>query len=291
MAAGPGKAEATASEYLGAPPHGHAYNIFILVLTVISLVVMVLLLLPLNDATITLLVVYDNVICAVFLVDFAMNLSRAKSKRHYFIDQRGWLDLVGSIPALPDPRAARFASLFRLARLSRMARILRLLRGRERRQLVDDVLRHRSQYAAFLTVLIAGVVLLTSTLVVVNAEGRSEEASIRSGGDALWWSLVTITTVGYGDFFPVTTVGRIAAAFVMIMGIGVIGALASILASVLVGDSSAAEEPGPAASPDVQGELAALTGEVAALRALVEQLDRRLAGAARADDVEDRAPG
>ena len=62
---------------------------FILVLTVLSLVVMVALLLPFNDATIKLLTVYDNVICVVFLLDFAMRLTRSDPKRAYLVDRRG----------------------------------------------------------------------------------------------------------------------------------------------------------------------------------------------------------
>ena len=83
-----------------APKKSNAYEMFILVLTILSLVVMVALLLPLNDATIRLLTVYDNMICVVFLGDFAMNMARSSPKRNYFIGRRGWLDLLGSIPAL-----------------------------------------------------------------------------------------------------------------------------------------------------------------------------------------------
>ena len=109
-----------------APKKSNAYEMFILVLTILSLVVMVALLLPLNDATIRLLTVYDNMICVVFLADFAMNLARSSPKRNYFIGRRGWLDLIGSIPALGF---FKFTALLRLARLSRLARITRLLRG------------------------------------------------------------------------------------------------------------------------------------------------------------------
>ena len=114
----------------------NAYDMFILVITVLSLVIMVLLLLPLSDATIKLLTVYDNVICVVFLGDFFWNLSRAKPKREYFLGRRGWLDLLGSIPSLG---VFRFTALLRLARLSRLARITRLLRGQKKAALIKDV--------------------------------------------------------------------------------------------------------------------------------------------------------
>ena len=113
-----------------------------------------------------------------------------------------------------------------------------------------DVLRNRSQYATFITILLAGMVLSTASILILHQESRSPGANITTGGDALWWGIVTITTVGYGDFYPVTTLGRITAVFVMFAGIGIIGALASILASVLVAPTAADEtapEPSTAA--------------------------------------------
>lgn len=228
--------------------HGNAYNIFILVLTVYSLVIMVLLLLPINSATLDLLTFYDNLICVIFLADFFLNLKQAPSKREYLLGERGWLDLLGSLPSLGILRAT---AVLRLFRLSRFARITRLLRGQNKKQLVDDVVKHRAQYAVFITILLTFVVLVTASLVVLNAESRSDTANIKTGWDAFWWAFVTITTVGYGDRFPVTAIGRIGAMFVMVMGIGIIGALASIMASILVGSGSdqgsdaAVEEPYP----------------------------------------------
>jgi voltage-gated potassium channel len=207
---------------------------------------------------------YDNAICIVFLVDFFMNLARAHPKREYLLGRRGWLDLLGSIPSFG---AFRFSGLFRLARLSRLARIMRLLRGKKKAELVKDVVEHRGQYAAFITLLSAVIVLVVTSVMVLQFEARSADANITSGGDALWWSLVTITTVGYGDFFPVTAAGRITAFFVMIAGVGIIGALASILASILVpgpdADEGAVE---PASDPALRQELAAIKAELAALR-------------------------
>jgi voltage-gated potassium channel len=251
-----------------APQRSNAYELFILVLTVLSLAIMVLLVLPLSDATIALLTVYDNVICVVFLLDFFLNLRRAATKREYFIGQRGWLDLLGSVPSLGF---FRFTALLRLARLSRLARIGRLLRGKKKAELVQDVIQHRGQYAAFISIVAALIVLVVCSVLVLQFETRSADANITTGADALWWAVVTITTVGYGDRFPVTGAGRITGFLVMLAGIGIIGALASILASILVPPPETEEEADErvVAAGALQQELVDIKLELAALRRTV----------------------
>ncbi len=260
--------------------HGNSYNIFILVLTIFSLAIMVVLLLPLDQDTRDLVNLYDNIICVIFLADFAFNLAGAKPKRAYFVGQRGWLDLLGSIPSIG---VFQLGALLRLARLSRLARITRLLRGQAGKDLVLDVLHNRGQYATFITILLAGMVLSVASVMVLQFESKDPNANILTGGDAIWWGIVTITTVGYGDFYPVTELGRLTAVFVMVAGIGIIGALASILASLLVSPSDTAkpepetgtapaDEPAPAAldpasTAAIAEELAGLRAEIADLRA------------------------
>jgi voltage-gated potassium channel len=253
-----------------APERSNAYSIFMLVLTIMSLAIMVLLLLPLDAATIQVLTVYDNIVCVIFLADFALSLRRAPSKRYYFVNQRGWLDLIGSIPSFG---AFKFTALLRLARLSRLARIARMLQGESRKRLVEDVLTNRGQYAAFITILAAFMVLVTSSVLVLQFESKSIDSNIKDGGDALWWAIVTITTVGYGDRFPVTGLGRATGVAVMFAGVGIIGALASILASILVPQP---KEPDPAESVSamtaaLEAELAGIREELAALRQSVDR--------------------
>ena len=129
--------------------------------------------------------------------------------------------------------------------------------------------------------------LSVASILVLEFESRSPDANIQTGGDAIWWGIVTITTVGYGDFYPVTLLGRLTGIFVMFAGIGIIGALASILASLLVSPSTPdrargarrrrgrASRPAPAAAAPADApatsaiveELAGLRAEIAALRA------------------------
>jgi voltage-gated potassium channel len=232
-----------------------------------------------------LLTIYDNVICVIFLFDFGMRISRAPSARHYFLREGGWLDLIGSIPSLG---VFRFSGLLRLARLSRLARVTRLLRGQKRQEIINDVLAHRGLYAGFVTIMAAAVVLVVASIVVLAFESGKENANIASGGDALWWAVVTMTTVGYGDRFPVSTGGRITGLFVMFGGVGIIGALASILASFLVSPSEPETEPepyehqtpapevtaadvAPATSPAIEDELRAIRAELEALRTTLDR--------------------
>jgi voltage-gated potassium channel len=270
---------ATTAEPVTTPQRSNAYEIFILVLTVQSLIVMGLVVLPLDAATHQALTFFDNVICVIFLGDFALNLAQSSPKGDYFITRRGWLDLLGSVPAFG---VFRFTALFRLARLSRLARITRLLRGQNQGELVRDVVENRGQYALFITFLAAFLVLTFSSVLILQFESRSPDANITTGGDALWWAFVTITTVGYGDYYPVTTLGRTTAVFVMFAGVGIIGSLASILASILVPDSDGSTgepeiSPVPASDASVlaasetrlEAELAQIRTELASMRELL----------------------
>ena len=126
------------------------------------------------------------------------------------------------------------------------------------------------------------IVLTVASVLVLQFESKSPDANIHTGWDSFWYSVVTITTVGYGDRYPVTVAGRITAMFIMFMGVGIIGALASILSSILVGAPSAAateessgggssEIPVEMLAPATKQDVADLRNELAAVRKLLDR--------------------
>ncbi len=175
------------------------------------------------------------------------------------------MDLLGSFPSLGF---FKYTALLRLARISRLARIGRLLRGESRRELVNDVIRNRGQYATFVTIMAALIVLTVASVLVLQVESKTPDANITTGGDAVWWAVVTITTVGYGDQYPVTAAGRAIGVLVMFAGVGIIGALASIFASLLIPSPETTEntERTDQISTALHDDLEQIRSELAALR-------------------------
>ena len=256
----------------------NSYTIVVLILTLFSLAIMgVEFLLPQGTATWQLVNVLNNLTCVFFLIDFALHMIAQPVKRDYFVGQQGYFDLLGSIPSFG---ISQFGGLLRLFRLSRLFRLRRFLNPANRQLLKNEILENRGSYAALLTVLLAMLVICTASIAVLYFESKSPAANITTGGDSVWWSVVTITTVGYGDHYPVTTGGRTTAVFVMFAGVGIIGALASILASLLIPPAKKAEEPAEPQPGEntpamlgsaIEQELVAVKTELAALRQLLEK--------------------
>ena len=209
----------------------------------------------------------------VFLLDYVVHARRLV---RYGRTRLGRFDLfvvVATAPwfLLPGAGAGSFVVLLRLARLARL-----LMVSRGSRRLLDRLGR---------VAIVAGGVVVIASLVAYYAEHPTnpEYATV---GDALWWGIVTLTTVGYGDIVPKTAVGRWAGVTIMLTGIAVLGLLAGSLASFFRLDTRGNGEPagaggkpaepaGPATSV-TDAALHALASEVVALRYQVEALAERL---------------
>jgi voltage-gated potassium channel len=139
-------------------------------------------------------------------------------------------------------------------------------------------------------------IVAVGSLVAYHAE-HPANPGFATVGDALWWGIVTLTTVGYGDIVPKTETGRWAAIVIMITGIAVLGALAGSLASFFRLDNgnmatdSSASEPATAKAMPNEAALAALTAEMNALRRQVEALTERLPEAPQSLAREEPSPG
>jgi len=114
----------------------------------------------------------------------------------------------------------------------------------------------------------ATVLVLDGAVIVYLVERHAPDSNIHTLGDALWWSFVTVTTVGYGDFFPVTTEGRITACFVMATGVLTLAVVTAQVASSFVAQGSSRAAPAPAPAPQDE----AIRPEVT-----LAELDQRLA--------------
>jgi voltage-gated potassium channel len=197
------------------------YHLFMLALSLFALTLIgAEVLIPLDEATSTILQYADLAICVLFLADFAGSFIRAENKTRYFVTW-GWIDLVSSIPAI---------DVLRLGRAARLLRILRLLRAvRSLHVLGEFVITQRAQSAGLAAALLTLLLLIFSSVAVLQFEVPAG-GDIQSAEDAVWWSITTMTTVGYGDRYPITTGGRAIAMMLMVAGIGVVGVLSGLMA-------------------------------------------------------------
>jgi voltage-gated potassium channel len=200
-------------------------DLLILGLSVYVLVAMAAMaVLPLDPGTVRILLISDVVVCVVFMADFFTRLYRADNKWRFM--RWGWIDFVASIPMVDS---------LRWGRLFRIVRILRLLRAfKSAKTLTSFLFRNQTQGALVITGFTAFMALFLGALSVYEVEAAHPDANITTAPDALWWAFVTVTTVGYGDFYPVTTEGRLIAAVLMAVGIGTFGVLLGSVASLLL---------------------------------------------------------
>ncbi len=256
-----------------------AYDLVIGILAIFSLIILITIYLGnLSSQDQAVLLYLEDALCVVFLLDFFRSLHLAPDKWGYFLRGGGWLDLLGSIPI------SAFA-IFRFARLFRVVRLLRKMTGGELRRMFT---RQLAQSTLLFTLVIALLLVFTISWLVLLAEQGAPNSNIKTYHDAVWWAFVTITTVGYGDYYPVTGWGQSLAVILMFFGLGIIGVLSSYLASTfitlqrrrkekIVGGNEQDQDKDEVedntedeTNSNLEAELASIKGELAALRKLFE---------------------
>ena len=190
-----------------------------------------------------------NAVWALFGVDYLVRLALAPSRGQWFLHHLPDLAVI-ALPILRPLRLLRLVTLVGIMQRSAGT----ALRGR----------------ITLYTAGSAALLIFTSALATLDAERNEPGSSIRTFGQALWWALTTITTIGYGDTFPVSTEGRFIAALLMIGGVALIGVVTATLASWIV---SLVEEESAEQEAATQAQVAALQRQVSELS---ERIDRLL---------------
>ncbi len=209
------------------------YELFILGLSVFSIFNIFIALLANDPQIVSIVEIVDALSCIVFLGDFAYRLISAPDRRAYM--KWGWLDLLGSFP-FPG---------FRLLRTVRIFRVVRSMQFVGGPAILRTLLRDRAGSAILAVFLITIIVLEFAAIFMLIAERGDPAANIKTGGDALWWALVSVTTVGYGDRYPVTVGGRFVGAVTLIVGIGLFSTITGFLATKLANRASDQPVPPP----------------------------------------------
>lgn len=225
------------------------YELFILLLSLVSVFNLVMIwisyIYPISELTMGVIDIINAIVTVFFVFDFAYRILTATSKTQYFFKNWGWADLLACLPS------------FRIFRLFRIFRAVRLLRIFGVRNMINEIINNRAGIALFITVFSIIVIAEAVGILLLIYETQDPNANIVTSGDAVWWTLVTMTTVGYGDRFPVTMVGRTLAVFVMLSGVALIGVLASFLSNFFLSPPKRAEAAS-FATDDPQGRLAQL---------------------------------
>lgn len=226
---------------------------FDLAMMLISLISVILVLnlafVKMDNQTRELLFFIDTCICIIFLTNFFWHLYQAKDKRFYL--QHHWIDFVASIPAIEALRVMRLFQILRVIRLIRTSR-----------SIIIPLLKQKNQ-TTFASLLVAMVLILSiSSVMILLVESGVKGANIHTAQQAVWWSIVTISTVGYGDYYPVTTIGHIIGTIVIICGVSFFGVISGYMASIFVN---------PETKEEIDAERSEMRGSMEQLLAKMEQ--------------------
>ncbi|QIR13651.1 ion transporter [Shewanella aestuarii] len=198
------------------------FEFVMMILSFFSVViVLILAFAKLDKETYRVLLYVDTTICVIFMTRFFIGLTKARDKKYYL--RHHWIDFIASIPAIEALRIARVFQILRVIRLIRMSRAI-----------IWPLLRQRKQTTLASLLLATVLILANASVLILLVESGVEGANIHTAEQAIWWALVTISTVGYGDFYPVSTLGHLIGGIVIISGVSFFGVISGYMASVFV---------------------------------------------------------
>ncbi|RJG40093.1 ion channel [Motilimonas pumila] len=200
--------------------------------------------------TANLLFKLDTLVCCILLSHLAYGCALSEDKAQYL--KQHWIDILASLPLSEHLRYFRLLQIIRITQA--------LYQGKNVLQLLKS---HYQETTIASVILLLISVLTVGSISILMVESNAPGASILTAADAFWWTIVTVSTVGYGDLYPVSDAGRIVASFIILSGIGTFAAVSGLMASILV----------PQVKPDPQQQ--ALLYEVQRLQAQIAQLQKQ----------------
>ena len=242
-----------------------SYELFILAISILAILNIIIIFFTSDPNMDFVLVIVNFALSLILLSDFFYRFFTSRDKLRYFFYRFGWVDLLGSIPIFWMP----------VFRLLRIVRILRLFRQIGAFALMRDF-RHNPAASVLATVsFLVIMVMQIGSYLIIGVEAQSTNANILLPLDALWWTLVTITTVGYGDKFPVTDLGRIIGALVILLGVIMFSVLTSFFTSKFhERDQAKSERLLTTAELDLQELRALLERQASTLEQIETRLER-----------------
>ncbi len=167
----------------------------------------------------------------IFTAEYILRLWSAPEPWRYALSFWGMIDLLAILPALlflfPDTQ------VLRTLRIMRVFRLLKLFRMRRALARIEHALTE-SRDELILAVCLAGIVLFLAAVGIHHFERDAQPETFGSIPQSLWWALATLTTVGYGDVYPVTAAGRGFTAIVLLIGLGIVAIPAGVITSALM---------------------------------------------------------
>jgi len=211
-----------------------SWEVFVLGVSILSVFNLLIVLVIRNPDIDQIFVIMDSLLTVIFLVDLGRRLVVAQNRRAYLLRGYGWIDVLAAFPLL---------RILRLLRVIRMLRVMRRLGGPYRA--FKAFFSNKAAGGLLSVLLIALLVLEFGALAVLAVERGAEGANIETASDAIWYLLVTMSTVGYGDQYPVTGTGRLFGSLIIVVGVGVFGTLTGFLANAFLAPSEVKEMATP----------------------------------------------
>lgn len=225
--------------------HGRAFNLFIIGLVLLNTVIIVA---STFEGVIDPYYKYTNIIekfsILVFTIEYILriwtsdllrpNLKKIPAKLRYMCSSMAMIDLIAILPFyVPFFVQLDFRILW-IMRIFRMLRILKITRYTKALGLIDKVLSEKKEQLLS-SIFVVTVLMFTASVLMYYIEHPAQPEIFQNAFSGLWWGIATITTVGYGDIYPITALGKVVSGFIALLGIGLIAVPTGIISAGFAG--------------------------------------------------------